>query len=82
MFRKKLGEKLFSFRLLQCRKDASSKYEERRKKVKALFVLNPAAAALRKQKIHQRKRIAKKRKLDEMRPYRVTKRKKILLDEN
>lgn len=78
VFKSKIDEREYSNRLANCQKMAHLRKETRKKEAKALAILNPAMEALRKQKRHDRKRFTKKRKLDELKPYRIAKRKRRL----
>lgn len=77
IFKEKMGDTRFNLALAESQKQAIARADARKQKEKELAVVDPAAAVLRKQKKHERKNLAKKRKLDELRPYRVTKRKRL-----
>lgn len=74
----RLGEVAYSQKLAECQKEAASKYEARKRHDKELAVLDPAGAALKKQRKQARKVESRKRKLDELKPYRIAKRKRRL----
>lgn len=76
IFKSILGEREYSNILTNCQKMAQIRSETRKKAAKTMAILDPACEALRKQKRHDRKRLTKKRKLDELKPYRIAKRKR------
>lgn len=81
VFKSKMGERNYSNRLANCQKMANLRKETRKKETKAIAILDPAAEVLRKQKRHNQKRLTKKRKLDELKPYRIAKRKRRLANQ-
>ncbi|KAI1722975.1 down-regulated in metastasis domain-containing protein [Ditylenchus destructor] len=76
VFKSRIGEEKFSSLLIECHKQASAKRDQRKANAKAMAILDPAKEALRKQKHHERKLIARKRKIDELKPYRIAKRRR------
>lgn len=76
VFKSRIGEEKFSSLLIECHKQACAKRDQRKANAKAMAILDPAKEALRKQKHHERKLIARKRKIDELKPYRVAKRRR------
>jgi hypothetical protein len=77
VFKEKLGESKYNSAIAECQKKAMERSEMRKRKEKELAVVDPAAAVLKKQRKHEKKKEAKKRKLDELRPYRIFKRKRL-----
>lgn len=75
LFKHRLGEEKYAQKLVECQKEAASKYESRKRKSKEQAMLDPAGAALKKRKKQAMKVEARKRKLDEIKPYRIAKRK-------
>lgn len=78
VFKEKLGDLRYSNKLAECHKESATKYESRKRREKELAVVDPAGAAIKKQRKHVQKSAARKRKLDELKPYRVLKRKRRL----
>ena len=78
MFKDRLGEVSYSKKLADCQQSAALKYESRKRRDKERAVLDPAGAALKKQRKQALKVETRKRKLDELKPYRIAKRKRAL----
>ncbi|VDO68329.1 unnamed protein product [Heligmosomoides polygyrus] len=74
VFKSKLGEQRFATKLAECQKAAVIKTEERKRKVKELAITNPEEAAVLKRKKNAKKTVSRKRKIDVLKPYRVTNR--------
>ncbi|CAD5215457.1 unnamed protein product [Bursaphelenchus xylophilus] len=74
--REKLGATLYSKLLGEFQVEYGKKMTQRRQERKEMIIQNPELAIKRKQKVNKKKSVAKKRKLDELRPHRITKRKR------
>lgn len=74
LLRRKLGDKEYTAKLSECQKESSTRFEKRKGDAKILAVADPAAAIARKKKNHERKKLARKRKIDQFKPYRAWKR--------
>ena len=75
-FKERMDGKEYSARLAQCQREWAEHKKQRTQATKAQLVTDPAAAITAKQKRHQRKRVAKMRRLDEQKPYRAYKRRR------
>ncbi|KAF1766322.1 hypothetical protein GCK72_006279 [Caenorhabditis remanei] len=74
LVKKKIGEDDYSHRVASCQKNASEKIVDRKRKIRELAVTAPDDAAELKRKKNKKKTEVRKRKLDEMKPYRAMKR--------
>jgi len=74
LLRRKLGDTEYTAKLSECQKEFSTRFEKRKGEAKILAVADPAAAIARKRKHHDRKKLARKRKIDQFKPYRAWKR--------
>uniref|UniRef100_A0A1I7XJR4 DRIM domain-containing protein n=1 Tax=Heterorhabditis bacteriophora TaxID=37862 RepID=A0A1I7XJR4_HETBA len=82
VFKKKLGEQEYGSLLAKCQMESIKKSEDRKRRLKEISVTAPAEAAEMKRKKHMKKVVARKRKLDQLKPYRVGKRKHAELMKN
>ncbi|UMM18432.1 hypothetical protein L5515_014504 [Caenorhabditis briggsae] len=74
LIKKKIGDDEYSNRVATCQKNAAEKITDRKRKIRELAVTAPEDAAELKRKKNKKKTEMRKRKLDEMKPYRATKR--------
>ncbi|PAV92030.1 hypothetical protein WR25_22695 [Diploscapter pachys] len=77
VIRKKIGEEEYTKKLAETQRNMNTKAAERKRKNKELAVVAPEAAAEAKRKKNKKKFELKKRKIDESKPYRVAKRRRI-----
>ncbi|CAI5441423.1 unnamed protein product [Caenorhabditis angaria] len=75
LIKKKIGDDEYSRRVGECQKSASDKITDRKRKIRELAVTAPEDAAELRRKKNKKKMDSRKRKLDEMKPYRMMKRK-------
>ncbi|KAL6734251.1 hypothetical protein Aduo_004811 [Ancylostoma duodenale] len=71
VFKNKLGEQKYSAQLAECQKAAILKAEQRKRKAKELALTNPEETVQLKRKKNAKKAVARKRKIDVLKPYRV-----------
>lgn len=74
LIKKKIGDDEYSNRVATCQKNASEKITDRKRKIRELAVTAPEDAAELKRKKNKKKTEVRKRKLDEIKPYRAMKR--------
>lgn len=72
--KKKIGEDAYSNRVATCQKVAAEKITDRKRKIRELAVTAPEDAAELKRKKNKKKTEVRKRKIDEIKPYRAMKR--------
>ncbi|KAJ1366903.1 hypothetical protein KIN20_027693 [Parelaphostrongylus tenuis] len=74
VFKSKVGEEKYTTMLAECQKAAVIKSVQRKRKLKELSVTNPEEAALLKKKKTVKKTLSKRRKIDALKPYRISER--------
>ncbi|EGT48270.1 hypothetical protein CAEBREN_31438 [Caenorhabditis brenneri] len=74
LIKKKIGDDEYMNRVAMCQKNASEKITDRKRKIRELAVTAPEDAAELKRKKNKKKTEVRKRKLDEIKPYRAMKR--------
>ncbi|KAE9415563.1 hypothetical protein Angca_004448, partial [Angiostrongylus cantonensis] len=78
VFKSKVGEQRYATMLAECQKAAVIKALQRKRKLKELSVTNPEEAALLKRKKTAKKALLKRRKIDALKPYRVSNRRRVM----
>ncbi|VDM62391.1 unnamed protein product [Angiostrongylus costaricensis] len=78
VFKSKVGEQRYATMLAECQKAAVIKAVQRKRKLKELSVTNPEEAALLKRKKTAKKALLKRRKIDALKPYRVSNRRRVM----
>uniref|UniRef100_A0A8R1E5T9 U3 small nucleolar RNA-associated protein 20 C-terminal domain-containing protein n=1 Tax=Caenorhabditis japonica TaxID=281687 RepID=A0A8R1E5T9_CAEJA len=74
LVKKRIGEEEYGIRVAKCQKNAAEKISDRKRKIRELAVTAPDDAAELRRKKNKKKTEMRKRKLDEMKPYRAVKR--------
>uniref|UniRef100_A0A914HMA1 Uncharacterized protein n=1 Tax=Globodera rostochiensis TaxID=31243 RepID=A0A914HMA1_GLORO len=74
--RRRIGDREFTSRLAKCQRERTERVQRRKSDAKTLFVTNPVAALVDKQRRHERKKEARRRRLDIRKPYRALKRRR------
>uniref|UniRef100_A0A914Z7Q9 Small subunit processome component 20 homolog n=1 Tax=Panagrolaimus superbus TaxID=310955 RepID=A0A914Z7Q9_9BILA len=75
ILKKQIGAKEYASILIECSKKANEKTAKRKEEAATLAVTDPRAAAQAKRRKHEKKAENRKRKLDQLKPYRIAKRK-------
>ncbi|KAL3089772.1 hypothetical protein niasHT_020214 [Heterodera trifolii] len=76
VLRKRIGDREFTSKLAKCQRERSERISRRKSEAKTLFVTNPMAAIADKQRRHERKKEARRRRVDVLKPYRELKRRR------
>uniref|UniRef100_A0A183BKH0 DRIM domain-containing protein n=1 Tax=Globodera pallida TaxID=36090 RepID=A0A183BKH0_GLOPA len=74
--RRRIGDREFTSRLAKCQRERTERVQCRKSDAKTLFVTDPVAALVDKQRRHERKKEARRRRLDIRKPYRALKRRR------